>query len=213
MTVAGGAEVTLRLMLASDADRDIALALLREASVDGRLTLEDLAERAELVHAARTREEVAAATAGLEVAAAAPAEAAVRHRALLSSFTRQGRWRIAAQCRYSAVFGSIKLDLRDAVLPGPEVDIEVKAVFGSVEVIVPEGVLVRAVRRRRALEPGAEGRGRRAGRSAPDPDPPPWALRVTRRAQQAAAGRPDQGQLAPVGRAAERAARMTCWGP
>jgi Cell wall-active antibiotics response 4TMS YvqF len=40
------------------------------------------------------------------------------------------------------VFGNVKLDLREAVLAGPEVDIEAKAVFGSVEVIVPEGVLV-----------------------------------------------------------------------
>ena len=147
MTVAGGAEVTLRVVavppLASDADRDIALALLREASVDGRLTLEDLAERAELVHAARTRDDVAAATAGLETAAApAPVEEVVKHRALLSSFAREGRWRLSRQSRFSAVFGSVRLDLRDAVLPGPEVEIEAKAVFGSVEVMVPEGVVV-----------------------------------------------------------------------
>jgi Domain of unknown function (DUF1707)/Cell wall-active antibiotics response 4TMS YvqF len=129
-------------MLASDSDREIALALLREASVDGRLTLEDLAARAELVHAARTRDEVAAATAGLDAAAPAPVEAAVKHRALFSNFTRQGRWRIAGQGRYSAVFGNVRLDLREAVLPGPAVDIEAKAVFGTIEVIVPEAVLV-----------------------------------------------------------------------
>jgi hypothetical protein len=130
-------------MLASDADRDVALALLREASVDGRLTLEDLAERAELVHAARTRDEIAAATADLE-GPAAPAlpEQVVKERALFSSFARQGRWQLARQSRYSAVFGSVKLDLRDAVLPGPEIEIEARASFGSVEVIVPEGVHV-----------------------------------------------------------------------
>ena len=50
-------------MLASDSNRETALALLREASVDGRLTIEELAERAELVSAARTRDEVADATA------------------------------------------------------------------------------------------------------------------------------------------------------
>ena len=129
-------------VLASDNDREIALALLREASADGRLTLEDLAERAETVHAARTRADLAVATAGLDAAAPAPAEEAVRHRALLSTFTRQGRWRIPRQGRYSAVFGNVKLDLRDAVLPAPEVDIEARAIFGAVEVIVPEGVLV-----------------------------------------------------------------------
>ena len=128
--------------LASDNDRDIALALLREASVDGRLTIEELADRAEQVQVARTRDDVAAATAGLDSATPAPVEEAISHRALFSNFTRQGRWRIARQGRYSAVFGNVKLDLREAVLPGPEVDIEAKAVFGSVEVIVPEGVLV-----------------------------------------------------------------------
>jgi hypothetical protein len=130
------------LRLASDSDRDIALALLREASVDGRLTLEDLAERAELVHAARTRDEVAVATAGLESAAPAPTQETVRDRALFSNFSRQGRWRIARHGRYSAVFGNVRLDLREAVLPGPELDIDARAVFGTVDVIVPEGVLV-----------------------------------------------------------------------
>jgi hypothetical protein len=130
-------------LLASDADRDIALAMLREASVDGRLTLEDLAERAESVHLARTREDIAAATAGL--AAALPAAAtqeAVRHRALLSSIERRGRWRLATRNHFSAVLGSIALDLREAVLPGPEIEIEARAVLGSVVVIVPEGVEV-----------------------------------------------------------------------
>jgi uncharacterized protein DUF1707 len=130
-------------LLASDADRDIALALLREASVDGRLTLEDLAERAELVHLARTRDDVAAATAGLAAALPGPAtQDAVRHRALLSSIERRGRWRLAARNHFSAILGSIALDLREAVLPGPVIEIEARAVLGSVVVIVPEGVEV-----------------------------------------------------------------------
>jgi hypothetical protein len=40
------------------------------------------------------------------------------------------------------VLGSVTLDLRQAVLAGPEIEIEAKAVLGSVEVIVPEGVEV-----------------------------------------------------------------------
>lgn len=133
-------------MLASDADRDVALALLREASVDGRLTLEELAQRTELVSTARTRDEVAAATADLEgpVTPALPEEV-VKQRALFSSFTRQGRWQIARQARYSAVFGNVKLDLRQAVLPAPEIELEARAVFGGIEVIVPEGVHVELI--------------------------------------------------------------------
>jgi hypothetical protein len=88
-------------MLASDADRDVALSLLREASVDGRLTLEELAERAELVSAARTRDEVAAATADLE-GPATPAlpDEVIRQRALFSSFTRlRSRARLVDQLK------------------------------------------------------------------------------------------------------------------
>jgi DUF1707 SHOCT-like domain/Cell wall-active antibiotics response LiaF, C-terminal len=129
-------------ILATDAERDAALALLREASVDGRLTVEDLAERAELVHVARTREDLAAATSGLERVPAAPTSDVDRQRALLSSLRREGRWRLAPRTRFSAVLGSVTLDLREAVLPGPDVEIEARAILGSVTVVVPAGVEV-----------------------------------------------------------------------
>jgi hypothetical protein len=130
-------------ILATDAERDVAMALLREASVDGRLTVEDLADRAEMVHVARTRDELAEATAGLErPLPAAPSGEVDRQRALLSSITRKGRWRLAPRSRFSAVLGSITLDLREAVLPGPEVELEVRSIMGSVTVLVPDGVEV-----------------------------------------------------------------------
>jgi hypothetical protein len=129
-------------ILVTDAERDMALELLRGASVDGRLTLEDLAERAELVHGARTRDDLAAATAGLEVVPAAPGEQVEEQRAVLSSINRKGRWRLARRSRFSAVLGSVALDLREAIIPGAEVEIEARAILGSVEIIVPEGVEV-----------------------------------------------------------------------
>ena len=91
-------------ILATDAS-ETALALLREASVDGRLTVEDLAERAELVHGARTRDDLAAATTGLELAP--PAAGDVDHqRAVLSSLRREGRWRLAPRTRFSACWAA-----------------------------------------------------------------------------------------------------------
>jgi hypothetical protein len=129
-------------ILATDAERDVALALLREASVDGRLTLEDLAERAEMVHVARTRDDLATATAGLERALTTPSGEVESQRALLSSLTREGRWRLSPRSRFSAILGSITLDLREAVLPGPEIEVEARAVMGSVVILVPEGVHV-----------------------------------------------------------------------
>ena len=127
---------------ASDADRERTLETLREAATDGRLTFEELAERAGMVQSARNREELAAATADLGEAAPSPAAEPTRHTAVLSSIDRRGRWRLEPASRFTAVLGSIRLDLTDAVMPGPDVEIEVISVLGSTELIVPEGVHV-----------------------------------------------------------------------
>jgi hypothetical protein len=128
---------------ATDSEREQTVELLRDAAVDGRLTVEELAERADLAHRARTHEELAAVTADL--AGAPPPRTGPqpeRHTAVLGSIDRRGRWRLAPRNRFVAVLGSIELDLSQAVLPGPEVELECVAVLGSIEVRVPEGVEV-----------------------------------------------------------------------
>jgi len=139
---------------ASDADREHVLGLLQQASVDGRLTVEELADRAERAEDARTHAQLQAIVADLLPAGAAipvhgpggglaadgPVE---RHRALLSSLERRGRWRLAPRARYAATLGSVHLDLRQAIMPGPEIEIELKAVLGSCHLLVPEGADVR----------------------------------------------------------------------
>jgi hypothetical protein len=127
---------------ASDADRERTLEQLRDAATDGRLTFEELADRAEMVNAARSRDELAAATADLGEAAPATSAEPTRHVAVLSSIDRRGRWRIEPASRFTSVLGSIRLDLSDAVIPGPDIEIEVVSVLGSTELIVPEGVHV-----------------------------------------------------------------------
>ena len=52
-------------MFAGDSDRERAAATLKESYVDGRLTLDELSERTELVLAARSRAELRAALSGL----------------------------------------------------------------------------------------------------------------------------------------------------
>lgn len=137
---------------ASDADREHVLALLRQASVDGRLTVEELAERAERAQRARTYDELLEITADLVPGGAMPpsaagpgalGEAVERHRATLSSLERGGCWRLAPRSRFVATLGWVRLDLRQAVMPGPEVEIELKAVLGSISLLVPPGTDVR----------------------------------------------------------------------
>ncbi|HEX8103803.1 MAG TPA: DUF1707 domain-containing protein, partial [Solirubrobacteraceae bacterium] len=90
---------------ASDAERERALAALRAASVEGRLTMEELGERAERVERARTQRELARVLADLPLAtalaAAVGAPAPRRERAVLSSLRRAGRWQPAPQTRYT----------------------------------------------------------------------------------------------------------------
>ena len=111
------------------------------------------------------------------------------------------------------MFGSVRLDLREAVLPGPEVDIEAKAVFGSVEVMVPEGVVVEV-----SGGGALSSQEVRVGGLTPDGAPVirihhRGVLRLAQRPQPAAAHGPAQGRRPPAGRAAQPAARMKCWGP
>lgn len=62
--------------------------------------------------------------------------------ALLSGQSRRGLWEVPRHLRVLAVFGSVELDLREALIPGGEVEIEIQAYFGSVQVLLPPGVRV-----------------------------------------------------------------------
>jgi Cell wall-active antibiotics response 4TMS YvqF/Domain of unknown function (DUF1707) len=62
-------------------------------------------------------------------------------KAVFSGFTRRGQWVVPTHYTVKTVFGGAELDLRQARLESPDVTIEIKAVFGGVEVIVPEDVI------------------------------------------------------------------------
>jgi hypothetical protein len=137
-------ELALR---ASDAERERAAELLGRHAVEGRLTLEELAQRVEAAYTATTREELAALTRDLPAEQSATARLPASRRrptrwsvAVMSGIYRRGRWRVPASSNAVAVMGGIELDLREAEIDGPEVTINVVAVMGGVEVTVPEGV-------------------------------------------------------------------------
>src|ERR1700760_1306504 len=84
-------------LLASDAERDHGVELLRSAVVDGRLTLEEFSARVEVAQTARTEQELAALLRDLPVTPAAsgnvvPEPAGERHRAFCSRISRSGPW-------------------------------------------------------------------------------------------------------------------------
>ena len=134
-------------VLASDAEREAAGKRLRDASADGRLTLEEFTERLDGVYAARTRNDLEQLTRDLPVAAPSTAAQPVRVRqrarwvvALMGNTSRRGRWRVGEQTNSITLAGNSTIDLREAILDGPEVRIAVLCAMGNVHLIVPDGV-------------------------------------------------------------------------
>ena len=127
----------------SDAERDDALAMLRQAAGEGRLTLEEMVERVDLVLAARTRGELAATTADLP---AAPAPSRRRPSrwlvGIMGGMDRRGRWRVARRCWVFNLMGGCDLDLRAASAEDPETEIVVISLMGGSDIGVPEGTAV-----------------------------------------------------------------------
>ena len=137
---------------ASDAERQEFTARLKQACVEGRLTLDEFGERTALAMRARTRAELEDLARDLPAVtdttiAAPPATwtgrpVISRTLAIMSSADRNGAWRIGEQSQAIAIMGSCKLDLRRAAISAPVTTIDVRVIMGSVNIIVPEGVEV-----------------------------------------------------------------------
>lgn len=145
---------------ASDADRDRVADILREALAEGRLTADEHAERVEGVLSAKTAGELEVFIRDLPAAherRAAPVWTPAPNRptdaiphdpddnvvAVFSAAVRKGRWRAGRRIHAYAVFGSVEIDLSEAIFEYRQVVIKAFSVFGSVEVRVPENVSLR----------------------------------------------------------------------
>ncbi|SPT56846.1 DUF1707 SHOCT-like domain-containing protein [Actinomadura madurae] len=132
---------------ASDAEREAVVERLRIASVEGRLTFEELTERSEAAYAAVTRGELEHITAdlpGLGAPGACPAPVQVKRRfsAVMGDCKERIVGRIDGPLEAVSVMGDVELDLRGAQVPSGEVHISATAVMGDVKIIVPDGVSV-----------------------------------------------------------------------
>jgi DUF1707 SHOCT-like domain/Cell wall-active antibiotics response LiaF, C-terminal len=129
---------------ASDADRELVMTLLTEAAADGRLTLAEHAERSERALSARTLGELTRLTADLAQSSGQPIKLYPR-RLVTAAFARErreGRWVVPETMPVTAFFGSVVLDLRDAVFQSQRTTIYATAVAGQIRLIVPPGVAV-----------------------------------------------------------------------
>lgn len=142
---------------ASDADRDRIADILRDAVADGRLTAEEHAERIDLVYRAKTVDALEPLVRDLPTGAGAQQPAAASHSdgleapagpadnlvAVFSSSVRRGRWRVGGRTNAFSLFGSIEIDLTECLFGQRLSVINATAVFGNVEIKVPENISLR----------------------------------------------------------------------
>jgi len=151
-----------------DGDRQAVIDALSRHTGEGRLTLDEFADLAGRVYAARTRRDLDAVMAGLpddvdirrppatggvatgvaggagSVAARDPTPSGPRRRfvAIMCGTKARGRWRAPGRITAFAFWGHVKVDLRQAVIDEPVVEVAAWAIMGSVEVVVPDGIPV-----------------------------------------------------------------------
>jgi Domain of unknown function (DUF1707)/Cell wall-active antibiotics response 4TMS YvqF len=127
---------------ASDAEREQAVLRLREASAEGRLTLEELADRTALAYTARSHAELAPLTDDLP----APVAPSSRRKpvrwtfALIGDTRRRGRWRLAGRTTVVLGIGDCELDLRQAEFDGDDVTVTVVGLISDTTIVVPHHV-------------------------------------------------------------------------
>lgn len=132
-------------VLASDAERENMVEQLREATAEGRLTLEELAERSEAAYLARTREELLSVGEDLPhvtppVPAGSPGQRTFR--AAFGDLVHHSPV-LEHGIEATAVFGDLTLDLRSSPAPSTgELTIVARAIVGDVHLLLPEGVRV-----------------------------------------------------------------------
>lgn len=130
------------------AERERVIARLQDAVAEDLFDLDELDYRLDLAIRARTSAELLPLVADLPSASPAPAvptasrPLAATVRAVFSSSTQRGRRLVPRQMSARAVFGSIVIDLREATFEPGTSTLDVKAVFGSVEVFAPPHVRV-----------------------------------------------------------------------
>jgi hypothetical protein len=126
---------------ASDAEREQVVGRLRDASSEGRLTLEELADRTALAYTARSHAELAPLTNDLPATLAPSRRKPVRWMgAVIGEVKRTGRWRIRENTHVVMGIGDCHLDLRTAELDGDEVTVTISQIIGDTTIVVPRHV-------------------------------------------------------------------------
>lgn len=141
-------ELDPRELRVSDAEREHVGELLQRAVGQGMLTVTEFDERMTAAMAARTRGELNMVLVDLPGARVEgrPARAGepVVLRNSMSNLQRRGSWTVPDRLVLRSRFGNTILDLSEADLPGPAVDLELNDVGSNITIVLPLGGTVDA---------------------------------------------------------------------
>jgi hypothetical protein len=130
----------------SDADRERAVAVLRQHLLAGRLTLDEFSERVEAALQARVGADLARVQEDLPAVAAEATPSSRKPArfttALLGHVTRRGRLRLRKRTVAAVALGDLDFDLREATIDLPETAVTALVAFGNTDIYIPEGVNV-----------------------------------------------------------------------
>ena len=134
----------------SDADRDQVAEVLHTAYTEGRITLDEHAERTSAALEAKTFDDLTVLTADLVPAARRPALSLVPHHeepeqitAMLAESNRKGPLTIGRRLAVNVLLGSSVIDLTEATFTAAEVEITCTQLLGSITIRVRPGTTVR----------------------------------------------------------------------
>jgi hypothetical protein len=129
---------------ASDADRDRAASVLNGAMAEGRLTVDEHADRLNALYAAKTHAEIVPLLDDLPARATSAAPPAAKSSgevshivAILSGASRKGSWTVPPAINVVTVLGGVELDFREATLPAGEITLSAVCILGGMEITVP----------------------------------------------------------------------------
>jgi uncharacterized protein DUF1707 len=142
-------------MRASDADRDRVMDILRAATAEGRLTVDELEERLEAALTARTFGELGELTADLPVEPVEPVELDLPGPAVMASaedvlridqrsgsFQRGGRWVVPRRLELRPSWCDVLLDFTEAMITNDTLLIDIRMRGGSLILVTGPGMLV-----------------------------------------------------------------------
>jgi class 3 adenylate cyclase len=131
-------------LLASHADRDRVVEVLRTAAGDGRLTADELDQRLEAALTARTLADLEPLLEGLATPSVAEVPDLARIECGSGTAKRDSSWVVPRRLVIDIGSGSVRLDFRRAVIAVPELRIDAQIASGDLRLITRPGIVVDA---------------------------------------------------------------------